>query len=606
MDLQIGGQRYLDLCSPLYPRLSSNAGKTAQPIGYLRLGLRYEFQGTPPQEHLVGLGTVSVVLIAISIALSIVFTRMLVAPLRRLTRAAKLVAAGQLDVRVPVTSRDELGVLTRAFNKMTSRLAQAHDELRNYQEKLEDNQRTLEDKVARRTEELEIATRRAYQLAQHDLLTGLPNRALLGSRLKQIVAQAAEQNQHVALLFLDLDLFKRMNDKHGHETGDKILRAAAQRLVGALSEDDLLARLGGDEFVAVLPALEPSNAAEHAMERASAVLEAMAKPFEVEAEEERVTCSIGVALYPVDAADGAELIKQADAAMYAAKEQGRNCYRFFTPDLNTQTGARLQLEQNLRRGLANDEFFLVYQPQIDIGTGWPVGVEALLRWRDPERGVIGPSEFIAVAEESGLIHPLGSWVLGTACRQACEWHRHDMPMRLSVNLSVHQLEHEDWISLVREALEASGLPPRYLDLEITESVIISNAEKAVATLLELKKMGVTITMDDFGTGYSSLNYLARLPLHSVKIDQKFVHGLTHNRNDATITQAIIALSHSLGIRVIAEGVESPQQYRFLHDQGCEEAQGFYISQPLEAEAIVRWWRERMEMANALDAGEAAG
>ncbi len=288
------------------------------------------------------------------------------------------------------------------------------------------------------------------------------------------------------------------------------------------------------------------------------------------------------------------MIKQSDTAMYAAKEAGRNAYRFYTADMNARVQARLQLETDMRRGMMDDEFFLVYQPQIDMATGRAIGVEALLRWRDPERGVISPNEFIPIAEESGMIQALGGRVLRDACRQLMLWQRQNMTLRLSVNLSVQQLQHDGWLSVVEEALRTSGLAARYLDLEITESVIITHPDRAVATLVKLKQMGVSITIDDFGTGYSSLSYLTRLPIQAIKIDQRFVHGLEQNRNDEAITQAIIALSHSMGLRCIAEGVESLAQFEFLRNHGCEEAQGYLISRPLEEPELRSWWKMQEE------------
>ena len=299
-------------------------------------------------------------------------------------------------------------------------------------------------------------------------------------------------------------------------------------------------------------------------------------------------------MYPLDAAEPVTLIKQADTAMNAAKEVGRNAYRFYTADMNARVQARLQLETDMRRGLLQNEFFLAYQPQIDMHTGRPCAVEALLRWRDPVRGIVAPSEFIPIAEESGMIQALGARVLRDSCRQIVHWHRQGVMMRLSVNLSVQQLQHESCLATVEEALRASGLAPQYLDLEITESVIISHPDKAVATLAKLKERGISITIDDFGTGYSSLSYLARLPIHAVKIDQRFVHGLEHNRSDVAITQAIIALSHSLGLRVIAEGVETTAQFDFLKEGGCSAAQGFLIARPLEDHELLPWWHDQEE------------
>ena len=513
--------------------------------------------------------------------------RLVAVPIRQLMRAARAVGAGKLDVFVPVSSSDELGLLTHTFNHMTQRLFEAQAEVATYQ-------RTLEEKVTQRTKELEVATAQAYKLAQHDILTGLPNRALLNERLRQIIAQAARDGHQVACLFLDFDHFKRINDTLGHDAGDQLLQALAQRLTSAVRESDTVARLGGDEFVVILPGLDPDKATFEIMQVITRVRESFLAPVRLGDQTPTLTCSIGVSVYPVDAADPGAVIKQADTAMYAAKGAGRNAYRFYTADMNARVQARLQIETDMRRGLMDDEFFLVYQPQVEMANGRACGVEALLRWRDPQRGVIGPNEFIPIAEESGMIQALGARVLRDACRQVMTWHRHNMMLRLSVNLSVQQLEHESWLSIVEDALVASGMPARYLDLEITESVIITHPENAVATLMKLKRMGVSITVDDFGTGYSSLSYLTRLPIQAVKIDQRFVRGLEQNKNDEAVTQAIIALSHSLGLRVIAEGVETIAQFEYLRSHGCEEAQGYLISRPLEEPELRAWWKMQDE------------
>jgi diguanylate cyclase (GGDEF)-like protein len=609
-EIRHDNHRYLELTTPIRTRPGQLALRgvgasrdNTGPIGFIRIGMQYERVEARQWAYIFGAGKIAIAVIVLSAVLVVFLTRRMVMPIQRLTRAAKAVAAGRFDVHVPVTTRDEIAVLTEAFNHMAGKLAASRAEIVNYQRRLEENkrmleqnQRTLEEQVTLRTQELKVATANAYRLAQHDILTGLPNRALLNTRLKQLLAQAERDQHDVAVLFIDFDHFKRINDTLGHDAGDQLLREAAQRLQVSVREADTVARLGGDEFLIVVPGLEPAHSTHHVMELLARVQQIFSQSFVLVGQELTVTVSIGVALYPDDATDPGGLIKQADTAMYAAKDQGRDAYRFYTPEMNARVQARLTLENNLRRALANNEFELAFQPQIDISTGWPVGVEALLRWRDPERGIISPGEFIPVAEESGLIHPLGTWALRAACLQARAWHDQDLPMRLSVNLSVQQLEQENWVSVVEHALADSGLQPRFLDLEITESVIISNPEKAVATLMRLKAMGVTITMDDFGTGYSSLNYLTRLPLHSVKIDQKFVRGLDHDHNDEAITLAILALAKGLGLRVIAEGVESPAQYRFLQKHGCEEAQGFYISVPLDAPTLAHWWRTRVEMA----------
>ena len=547
---------------------AANSGETkSETIGYVRLGLSQEQVDERASAYLTSALLVSGFVVLIGIALTLLLTRRILAPVRNLTQAAEAVGRGDLRVRVPETRSNEFAVLTDTFNQMTARLAAS-------QASVEDYQHTLEEKVEQRTRELQTATARAYKLAQQDILTGLPNRVLLNQRLQQILALAKREHQQVAVLFLDFDHFKRINDTLGHDTGDQLLQQVAQRLSATIRESDLVARLGGDEFVLVLTGLNMAQSAHELLQLVERVRGAFGSPFLVNGQDLSLTVSIGVSMFPDDAVDAPNLIKQADTAMYAAKEQGRNAYRFFTADMNARIQARLQLENALRRALANQEFYLVYQPQIDMATGLPVGVEALVRWRDPERGEIQPGEFITVAEESGLIHPIGAWVLETACRQGREWADQDMLLRISVNVSVRQLEQDTWLEVVRNALKVTRLAPSYLDLEITESVIISNADKAVATLSRLKQMGVTLTMDDFGTGYSSLYYLTRLPLNNIKIDQKFIRGLDHDRNDEAITHAIIALSHGLGMRVIAEGVETPSQFRFCKSRAAKRRRGF--------------------------------
>ena len=608
-DLTIRGQRYVELIAPVggtktamamgLARSSPDAAASgagadafaAAPVGYVRLGMTFDRQQQQFRRYVVGAVSVVALLIALTIGATFLLTRGLVAPMHRLMRAARAVGAGKLDVYVPASSSDELGLLTHTFNHMTQRLSESQAEVGNYQ-------RTLEDKVVQRTKELEIATAHAYKLAQHDILTGLPNRALLNQRLRQILAQTQRNGTHVACLFLDFDHFKRINDTLGHDSGDQLLQAVAQRLTAAVRESDTVSRLGGDEFVVILPGLDPAHATFETMTVLARVRESFLTPFRLADQTPTLTCSIGVSMFPLDANDPVTLIKQADTAMYAAKEVGRNAYRFYTADMNARVQARLQLETDMRRGLLHNEFFLVYQPQIDMQTGRAVAVEALLRWRDPTRGVIAPTEFIPIAEESGMIQALGSRVLRDACRQVVQWHRQGMMLRLSVNLSVQQLQHDSCLAIVEEALAASGLAPQYLDLEITESLIITHPERAVATLAKLKERGISITVDDFGTGYSSLSYLARLPIHAVKIDQRFVHGLAHNPSDVAITQAIIALSHSLGLRVIAEGVESAAQFDFLKRHGCEAAQGFLIASPLEDHAFPAWWKAQEEEMRA--------
>ncbi len=583
----LDGSRYVELLTPVHARDSSG------PLGFVRLGLSFDRQAQNFRAQVLGALTVVGLLVVIAVVATLLLTQGLVAPMRRLMRAARAVGSGRLDVYVPAKSSDELGLLTHTFNHMTQRLAESQAEVGNYQ-------RTLEEKVTQRTKELEVATAHAYKLAQHDILTGLPNRSLLNQRLKQILAQAVRDSLQVACLFLDFDNFKRINDTLGHDAGDQLLQAIAQRLSKAVRESDTVARLGGDEFVIVLPQLAAADGTVEVMAVISRIRESFREPFQLSDQVPTLTCSIGVAMYPSDAPDAVELIKQADTAMYAAKESGRNAFRFYTADMNARVQKRLQMETNMRRALEEDEFSIVYQPQIDMQSGKPRGVEALLRWHDPERGMIPPAEFIPIAEESGMIHVLGERVLREACKQVVAWHRQNMLLRLSVNLSVHQLQHDNWVGVVEDALADSGLSPHYLDLEITESVILTHADKAVATLMELKQLGVSITVDDFGTGYSSLSYLARLPIRGVKVDQRFVHGLELNQNDEAITQAIIALSHSLGLRCTAEGVETNAQFNFLRSHGCEEAQGYLITEPLPAAAFRAWWEEHAKSGTGVE------
>ena len=593
----VEGKLILELLAPVKRDRAKPSEVKSDTVGYFRLGLSQEQVNARANAYLTSATLISSLVVMIGILLSLLMTRRILAPVASLTEAAEAVGRGDLRVRVPETRSREFAVLTDAFNQMTTRLAAS-------QASVEDYQHTLEEKVEQRTRELQTASARAFKLAQQDILTGLPNRVLLNQRLQQILALAKRENQQVAVLFLDFDHFKRINDTLGHDTGDQLLQQVAQRLSATIRESDMVARLGGDEFVLVFTGLNMTHGAHELLQLVETVRGAFGTPFSVNGQDLSLTVSIGVSTFPDDAVDAASIIKQADTAMYAAKEQGRNAYRFFTADMNARIQARLQLEIALRRALANQEFYLVYQPQIDMATGVPVGVEALVRWRDPELGEIQPGDFITVAEESGLIHAIGAWVLETACKQGREWADEDMLLRISVNVSVRQLEQDKWLDVVRHALTVSRLAPSYLDLEITESVIITNADKAVATLSRLKQMGVTLTMDDFGTGYSSLYYLTRLPLNNIKIDQKFIRGLDHDRNDEAITHAIIALAHGLSMRVIAEGVETPSQFRFLQRNGCEEAQGFYIGRPMTAAVLKSWWTQRMEYATRLR-GESA-
>jgi diguanylate cyclase (GGDEF)-like protein/PAS domain S-box-containing protein len=430
---------------------------------------------------------------------------------------------------------------------------------------------------------------RVRHLAHHDALTGLPNRVLLTDRITQALALAQRNDTRAAVMFLDLDRFKNVNDSLGHSAGDKLLQEVATRLKAAMRASDTVSRLGGDEFVILMP-----DAADQAAIAVAArkVLEAIGRPYQVDGHELTSTPSLGIAVYPADGQDVETLLRNADAAMYHAKESGRNNYQFFTQDMNARALERLSLERSLRRALQRDELRLHYQPQYDLGTGRIVGVEALIRWEHPVEGLVSPARFMPFAEETGLILPIGAWVLQKACCQNRDWQREGLPaVRMSVNISAVQFRQAGFAETVRQALADSGLDARYLELEVTESVIMHDADRVTATLGELKQMGLELAIDDFGTGYSSLNYLKRFPIDRLKIDQSFVRDIPSDGEDAAIISAIIGLTRNLGLRTIAEGVETHEQLEFLRGQGCDEVQGYLLSRPLAPLACAQLLRE---------------
>lgn len=417
--------------------------------------------------------------------------------------------------------------------------------------------------------------------ARHDSLTGLPNQASFFERLDAMIKAADRTGTACAVLRLDLDGFKNINDSLGHVIGDRLLQEVGNRLKDCLSETDVTARFGGDEFMVALPGVK---GIEHVTSVAEKIRRAIAHTtYALDGYNLAVTTSIGIALYPDDGSDKVELSKSADAATFHAKKMGRNNYQFHTADMNAKALALLQMEHGLRQALERGEFHVHYQPQLDLGTGKIVGAEALVRWQHPELGVISPAQFIPLAEERGLIAPIGEWMLREACRQNREWQKAGLPpLVVAVNLSALQFEQKDIPGMIARVLRSCGLAPEFLELELTESAIMRDAESTVNTMRTLKGIGVALSLDDFGTGYSSLSHLKRFPLDKLKIDQSFVRGLPHDPDDLAISTSIIGIGKALGLKVIAEGVETAAQLKVLQERGCDEIQGYYVTKPLAA------------------------
>jgi diguanylate cyclase (GGDEF)-like protein len=417
--------------------------------------------------------------------------------------------------------------------------------------------------------------------ASHDRLTGLPNRMLFDDRLSLALAHTHRYGEMLAVVFLDLDGFKTVNDTLGHAVGDQLLKSVAERLRGCLRSGDILARWGGDEFTLLL---SPISSAEDTAQIATEILETLNAPLQIDQQELYINASLGIALAPYHGEDADTLLKNADAAMYRAKQQGRNNYQLYTPAIGTKAQERLVLENNLYKALERQEFRLHYQPQIDLQTGEIVGMEALIRWQSRESGLISPSLFIPLAEEMGLIGSIGEWVLWTACAQNRAWQSLGLPpVRMAVNLSARQFQQKNLVKIIAQVLESTKLEPHYLELEITESIAMQDMNLTISVLRTLRSMGIQIAIDDFGTGYSSLSSLKHFPLDKLKIDQSFVRELVTDSYDAAIITAVVALGHGLKLEVIAEGVETQEQLKFLQSVKCDCVQGYYLSRPLPAQ-----------------------
>jgi diguanylate cyclase (GGDEF)-like protein/PAS domain S-box-containing protein len=432
---------------------------------------------------------------------------------------------------------------------------------------------TVEAITERKLHEAEIQ----FQ-ATHDALTGLPNRTLLYDRMQQAVLHSERYGKLTAIAFLDLDQFKFINDSLGHQVGDELLKITAQRLTSCLRESDTVARQGGDEFVLLLTDQPNEEAITHTMQR---VLHEVSQPWKANDLEFQITCSIGLTLCPDDGRDAETLLKNADSAMYKAKELGRNNFQYFSAEMNSSVTDRLELLNRLRQAITNEDFVLHYQPKVSLASHQIIGAEALVRWNSTHSGMVSPASFIPLAEETGLIIPLGEWVLRTACRQNRAWQDAGYPpIPISVNLSPRQLARGDIVEVVERILRETGLAAQYLELEITESVMTTDVEKSFALLTQLRALGVKISLDDFGTGYSSLSYLKRFPVDTLKIDQSFVRDIATDQDSAAIVKAIISLGRNLNLTVLAEGIETEDQFQFLLANGCDEGQGYLMSKPV--------------------------
>lgn len=504
---------------------------------------------------------ISIIVLAFVLIMSYFLAEYIVRPINRILLKVNEIAKGNFGEQVLIERRDELGLLAGRVNKMSLNLLNYTDELKKKNAEIQ------------------------YH-AYYDFLTGLPNLRLFNKTAVDLAS--LNDKQPMAFLFLDLDRFKFINDMLGHSAGDYILKEFTRRVSPLLKEEEIMARIGGDEFILLLP----DTNHERANYTAQIILKELDKPFIYEGNEFFITVSIGISLYPMDGSSVENVIKNADIAMYRAKEQGRNNHQFYTSDMNELIKRRAILEKGMRQALERQEFTLHYQPQIDLNTGLITGNEALIRWFHPKLGVISPLEFIPLAEETGLIVPIGEWALRTACKQNRQWQKSGLPeMRVSVNLSPRQFQQVNLVDLINQVLQDTELDPQYLELEITESIAMYNEQYVIAKLEELKNLGVKIAIDDFGTGYSSLSYLKKFPFHTLKIDKSFVTDIEDDSNDNKIISTIIAMAHNLKVNVIAEGIETKEQLLFLRQQKCSEAQGYLFSKPLSVEEFNKVFKE---------------
>ena len=514
------------------------------------------------------------IIIIFSTFLTFLFSKTLTEKLFTLTETAEKISRGDVTLRAPQNSQDEFGTLAKAFNLMTDSLVNTY--------------RTL----AREIEERKKVQEEYQHLTQHDPLTNLINRKALFDKLSRAVEKAKGQKLKVALMLCDLDRFKTINDTLGYAVGDQLIKETARRIQSTVGNRGTVARVGGDEFMILLDQVMDSSKPENI---AKELLQDISETFEIKGSELVITPSVGISIFPNHNSDPDSLIQMASTALNQAKKMGKNSYLVFSPQMNTHSLEKLTLEHSLHKALDRDEFSVYYQPKVELKSGKITGMEALLRWKHPRLGFIPPDQFIPIAEETGLIHSIGIWVLKAACKQTHEWHQSGFRnLSIAVNLSGKQLNQSDIIDNIIESLEETCLPPQFLDLEITEGVFMQNAQETLAFLQRLKEIGVLISIDDFGTGYSSFSYLKRFPIGNLKIDRSFISELPENADDTAIVKAIIAMATTLKLKVVAEGVETADQLEFLRDLDCNEIQGYFISRPLPAEEMTKYLSEKLD------------
>jgi len=533
------------------------------------------------------MGIIAVVEMSLVALFSFVLGLYLTQGLARLRDASRRLADGELGFTIPVEGRDELAETAITFNEMSGKLSRYYAQRKQAEEALNGLNEDLEQRVQMRTEELTRAYAQIEHQAMHDALTRLPNRTLFHDRLKQAILGSTREHKSFGLVMIDLNNFKEINDTLGHHTGDLVLQEVAGRLRGALRQSDTVARLGGDEFALILPTVGDASSAAAMLNKLHQVLET---PMAFDDQE--LTCggSFGMVLFPNDGTEASLLMRRADMAMYAAKRR-REHHVLYSGDLEQVTTDRLNMQTELRRAIQKNELVLHYQPKVDFTTGLVNGAEALVRWQHPKRGLMFPDDFLPIAEQSGLIRPLTEWVLHEALRQCRVWLNKGLPLQVSVNVSVSDIQDLAFADTVAEALARAGVEPGYLELEITETGIMLEPGRAIAVISRLSELGVQVAIDDFGTGYSSMAYLRKLPIARIKVDKSFVRDMLNNKNDDVIVRTIIGLGHNLGLSVVAEGVENTEIWARLRTLECDSAQGYGLSRPIPADQLEVWVTE---------------